>query len=162
MRRPLRRDAREHRTRRIPRDARDGSGDRRLRPTAHRHDQQQISWLAYPHQREDPAAAADARKLLAGLGQWVQQVYLRYQDAVHKFAGKTTAPSGGQGGCVVKTGIPGFGNEAHDANRLPVMITDIMKHILDFAAFKWEYRHTKHRPTDPPVNGVFVQTAFTF
>ncbi len=34
--------------------------------------------------------------------------------------------------------------------------------ITDFAAFKWEYRHTKHRPTDPPVNGVFVQTAFTF
>ena len=34
--------------------------------------------------------------------------------------------------------------------------------ISDFAAFKWEYRHTKHRPTDPPVNGVFVQTSFTF
>ena len=34
--------------------------------------------------------------------------------------------------------------------------------ITDFAAFKWEYRHTKHKPTDPPVNGVFVQTAFTF
>jgi len=34
--------------------------------------------------------------------------------------------------------------------------------ITDFAAFKWEYRHTKHKPTDPPVNGVFVQTSFTF
>jgi hypothetical protein len=34
--------------------------------------------------------------------------------------------------------------------------------ITDFAAFKWEYRHSKRRPTDPPVNGVFVQTSFTF
>jgi hypothetical protein len=34
--------------------------------------------------------------------------------------------------------------------------------ISDFAAFKWEYRHTKRGPTDPIVNGVFVQTSFTF
>jgi len=34
--------------------------------------------------------------------------------------------------------------------------------ITDFAAFKWEYRHTKRGPTDPQVNGVFVQTSFTF
>jgi hypothetical protein len=34
--------------------------------------------------------------------------------------------------------------------------------ISDFAAFKWEYRHTKRGPTDPIVNGVFAQTSFTF
>ncbi len=34
--------------------------------------------------------------------------------------------------------------------------------ISDFAAFKWEYRHTKRGPTDPQVNGVFMQTSFTF
>ena len=34
--------------------------------------------------------------------------------------------------------------------------------ISDFAALKWEYRHTKRGPTDPIVNGAFVQTSFTF
>ena len=34
--------------------------------------------------------------------------------------------------------------------------------ITDFAAFKLEYRHTKRGPKDPEVNGVFVQTSFTF
>jgi hypothetical protein len=34
--------------------------------------------------------------------------------------------------------------------------------ISNFAAFKAEYRHTARRATDPVVNGVFLQTCFTF
>jgi hypothetical protein len=34
--------------------------------------------------------------------------------------------------------------------------------ISNFAAFKAEYRHTARRATDPVVNGVFLQTSFTF
>jgi hypothetical protein len=34
--------------------------------------------------------------------------------------------------------------------------------ITNFAAFKAEYRHTARRATDPVVNGVFLQTCFTF
>ncbi len=34
--------------------------------------------------------------------------------------------------------------------------------IVSLAAFKFEYRHTARNPTDPIVNGLFFQTAFTF
>jgi hypothetical protein len=34
--------------------------------------------------------------------------------------------------------------------------------ITNYAAFKGEYRHFKRLPTDPPVNGAFFQTDFTF
>jgi hypothetical protein len=34
--------------------------------------------------------------------------------------------------------------------------------IINLAAFKIEYRHTARRLTDPVVNGIFVQTSFTF
>jgi len=34
--------------------------------------------------------------------------------------------------------------------------------ITNYAAFKAEYRNSKRLPTDPRVNGVFFQTAFTF
>jgi hypothetical protein len=34
--------------------------------------------------------------------------------------------------------------------------------IVSLAAFKVEYRHTARRPTDPVVNGLFLQTSFTF
>ena len=34
--------------------------------------------------------------------------------------------------------------------------------ITNYAAFKGEYRNSKRLPTDPRVNGVFFQTAFTF
>src|SRR5205807_5299788 len=34
--------------------------------------------------------------------------------------------------------------------------------IINLAAFKFEYRHTKRTLADPIVNGLFLQTAFTF
>jgi hypothetical protein len=34
--------------------------------------------------------------------------------------------------------------------------------ITNYAAFKAEYRNFKRLPTEPRVNGVFFQTAFTF
>ena len=34
--------------------------------------------------------------------------------------------------------------------------------ISSFAAFKWEYRNTQRGHGDPPVNGIFAQTSFTF
>jgi hypothetical protein len=34
--------------------------------------------------------------------------------------------------------------------------------ITNYAAFKAEYRNTKRLPTEPPVNGAFFQTDFTF
>lgn len=34
--------------------------------------------------------------------------------------------------------------------------------ISSYAAFKGEYRHTKRQETDPHVNGLFLQTSFTF
>jgi hypothetical protein len=34
--------------------------------------------------------------------------------------------------------------------------------IINLAAFKLEYRHTARKLTDPVVNGLFFQTAFTF
>jgi len=34
--------------------------------------------------------------------------------------------------------------------------------ITNYAAFKWEYRNTRHGINEPRVNGVFAQTAFTF
>ena len=34
--------------------------------------------------------------------------------------------------------------------------------ITNYAAFKGEYRHFKRLPTEPPVNGAFFQTDFTF
>ena len=34
--------------------------------------------------------------------------------------------------------------------------------IINLAAFKFEYRHTRRNPTDPIVNGLFFQTSFTF
>ncbi len=34
--------------------------------------------------------------------------------------------------------------------------------ITNYAAFKGEYRHFKRLPTDPPANGAFFQTDFTF
>ena len=34
--------------------------------------------------------------------------------------------------------------------------------ISSYAAFKGEYRHTKRQATDPRVNGLFLQTSFTF
>ncbi|OLD17625.1 MAG: hypothetical protein DMG86_10640 [Acidobacteria bacterium] len=57
---------------------------------------------------------------------------------------------------------PLFSAPAFEVTDLVGSTAGVRFDITDFAAFKWEYRHTKHRPTDPPVNGVFVQTAFTF
>src|SRR5213080_1092814 len=34
--------------------------------------------------------------------------------------------------------------------------------ITNYAAFKAEYRNTKRQPGDPRVNGLFLQTDFTF
>jgi len=34
--------------------------------------------------------------------------------------------------------------------------------ITSLAAFKGEYRHTVRKITDPIVNGLFLQTSFTF
>ena len=34
--------------------------------------------------------------------------------------------------------------------------------ITNYAAFKGEYRNTRHGINEPRVNGVFLQTAFTF
>ena len=57
---------------------------------------------------------------------------------------------------------PLFSTTAFEVTDLVGSTAGVRFDITDFAAFKWEYRHTKHRPTDPPVNGVFVQTSFTF
>jgi len=34
--------------------------------------------------------------------------------------------------------------------------------LTNYAAFKWEYRNSRHGVNEPRVNGVFAQTAFTF
>ncbi len=34
--------------------------------------------------------------------------------------------------------------------------------ISKFAAFKTEYRNTKREPSEPRINGIFLQTCFTF
>ena len=57
---------------------------------------------------------------------------------------------------------PLFSSTAFEVTDLVGSTAGVRFDITDFAAFKWEYRHTKHKPTDPPVNGVFVQTSFTF
>jgi len=62
----------------------------------------------------------------------------------------------------VPTTEPLFSTTAFEVTDLVGSTAGVRFDITDFAAFKWEYRHTKHRPADPPVNGVFVQTSFTF
>jgi hypothetical protein len=57
---------------------------------------------------------------------------------------------------------PLFSTTAFEVTDLVGSTAGVRFDITDFAAFKWEYRHSKRRPTDPPVNGVFVQTSFTF
>jgi hypothetical protein len=41
-------------------------------------------------------------------------------------------------------------------------IAGVRYDITNYAAFKGEYRHFKRLPTDPPANGAFFQTDFTF
>jgi hypothetical protein len=57
---------------------------------------------------------------------------------------------------------PLFSSTAFEVTDLVGSTAGVRFDITDFAAFKWEYRHTQHKPTDPAVNGVFVQTSFTF